>query len=496
MSAPESVSPVLDPPLSTQTPVKQSKASWEKAVENGPSLSEHVLEIGLSDGKEVVEVPDEVIANSVPLWDDLLEGRFLDKAPHVARIHYIVNKIWPLGDKSIKIDVFEVNETTVKFRIKNADTRKRVLRRGMWNIANIPMVLSKWSPEEEDAEMEEITTIPMWIIMKNVPRRMFSWEGLGFLASAVGKPKRLHPDTLLCNSFEEAKVFVEANMTKELPTHHHFKSKLGVDADVEFVYPWMPDRCIICSKWGHLHQACRSKVKILKKDMPMDKDCEENTSKRGNERTRAQQTNEVVDSVDSSENERVLSGKATGGAERAQLQTQRQLDTLEATSGTKIAESEAEHGSESTSGKIKETEENKDKENLGWSNVSPSKMGRSGSKEMISDQLLSSPSRFAILSVEEDHLEAVNDNGDKEEVKETEEGEIIPEIEDEAVGDNEVTSTDTRDQDVADKREKIRRLNIPRSSRGKKKSRSVSRGASAKDSTQSIGGKKTAPKKL
>lgn len=103
----------------------------------------------------------------------------------------------------------------------------------MWNIANIPMVVTKWSPEVEEEEEVEITTIPMWIVLKNVPRRMFSWNGLGFIASVVGKPKRLHPDTILCKSFEEAKVFVEADMTKELPKSHRFKSKLGVDADVQ-----------------------------------------------------------------------------------------------------------------------------------------------------------------------------------------------------------------------------------------------------------------------
>ena len=176
-----------------------------------------------------------MISESVPLWDDLLEDRFLDKAPHVARIHFIVNKILPLGDKSIKIDVYVVNDHTVKFRIKDEGTRKRVLKRGMWNIANIPLILSKWSPEEEEEEVEDIKTISMWIIMKNVPHRIFSWKGLGFIASAVGKPKRLYPNMLQCNSFEEAKVFVEANMKKELPTSHHFKSKLGVDAEVEMV---------------------------------------------------------------------------------------------------------------------------------------------------------------------------------------------------------------------------------------------------------------------
>lgn len=59
----------------------------------------------------------------------------------------------------------------------------------------------------------------MWVTMKNVPPIMFSWKGFGFIASSVGKPIRLHPGTELCSSFEEAKVFVNANVTKPLPVH-------------------------------------------------------------------------------------------------------------------------------------------------------------------------------------------------------------------------------------------------------------------------------------
>lgn len=90
---------------------------------------------------------------------------------------------------------------------------------------------------------------------------MFSWKGLGFIASAVGKPKRLHPDTILCKSFEEAKVFVEADMTKELPQSHHFKSKSGVATDIQFEYPWLPSKCTLCSRWGHAATACGGKGK-------------------------------------------------------------------------------------------------------------------------------------------------------------------------------------------------------------------------------------------
>lgn len=69
---------------------------------------------------------------------------------------------------------------------------------------------------------------------------MFSWSGIGFIVSAVGKPVRLHPETELCSNFEEAKVFVETDMLKILPKSYRFRSTMGIDAEVEFLYPWLP----------------------------------------------------------------------------------------------------------------------------------------------------------------------------------------------------------------------------------------------------------------
>lgn len=181
-----------------------------------------------------------------------------DPAPHVSRIHILVNKIWPLGNNNIKIDVFPVNERTVKFQIRDELTRKRILRWGMWNIAGIPLIVSKWSPadEEEDEDEQEIKILPMWVTLKNVPRKLYSWKGIGFIASSVGKPVRLHPETELCSNFEEAKVFVNADMAKELPKVYKFKSKKGISAAVEFSYPWLPKKCSFCSKWGHPGKEC------------------------------------------------------------------------------------------------------------------------------------------------------------------------------------------------------------------------------------------------
>ncbi|CAE6229888.1 unnamed protein product [Arabidopsis arenosa] len=98
---------------------------------------------------------DEVFENVTPLWEDFLIGKFLDTAPHVAKVHVIVNKIWKQGFDAQKIDVYEVNSTTLRFRDSNPLIRARVLKRGMWNIAEVPMVVTKWTPNAEKEQQEE-----------------------------------------------------------------------------------------------------------------------------------------------------------------------------------------------------------------------------------------------------------------------------------------------------------------------------------------------------
>ncbi|KAG7540795.1 Endonuclease/exonuclease/phosphatase superfamily [Arabidopsis thaliana x Arabidopsis arenosa] len=263
---------VSSPGDSASSQVKQQ--SYAAVVNKRPSLKKHDFEVSLIDGVPTIEVPNAVIDDSVPLWEDFLVGRFPSTAPHVAKIHVIVNKIWSLGDKTIRIDVFENNSTSVKFRIRDSPTRQRVLRRGMWNIAGLPMILAKWSPIPEEAQ-PEITSMPLWVTLTNVPHAMYSWEGLGFLTSPIGDPIRLHPETELCSNFEEAKVFVEVNLTKSLPKTFRFKLNQTVDATVEFAYPWLPPRCSRCEKWGHLEDVCVTKKSSPSKVKEVEVEVEE-----------------------------------------------------------------------------------------------------------------------------------------------------------------------------------------------------------------------------
>lgn len=56
-------------------------------------------------------------------------------------------------------------------------------------------------------------------------------------------------------NFKVAKIFVNADITKELPSKINF-TKNGVSSLVEFIYPWLPLRCSACGKWGHTDKVC------------------------------------------------------------------------------------------------------------------------------------------------------------------------------------------------------------------------------------------------
>lgn len=276
----------------------------------------------------------------------------------------------------VKIDAYVVDANTIKFRIRDSSVRARVLRRGMWNIADMPMLVSKWTPVIEDAQ-PEIKTMPMWVTLLNVPQTMFSWEGISFLSSAVGEPKRLHPDTELCKSFEEAKVFVEVDLSKNLPKSFRFKSDKGVNATVEYKYPWLPPRCSSCSKWGHLEDVCLTKDSKKESSKELSAEAEKDKEK---------------------ETETILQ-EVTQVEERVAEQT----PPLVTVRVEEITPKEDAVGDKTVNATVMET---KDSAEETWQEVSPTKTGRSllNTPQEQQDTLIS-PSRFSLLATEEEDIE-------------------------------------------------------------------------------------------
>lgn len=351
---------------------KKQDQSWVGVAKDKKVLRKYDVEVRNEGGKQTVEIPEEVITKSTPLWDEFVIGKFLDRAPHVAKVHMVLNKIWKYGDLSAKVEVFEVDDTTMRFKVSDAKAREKILKRGMWNIIGVPMVVKKWTPRAEEEEKED-ESIPMWIHLTKVPMHMFSWEGLSLLSSPVGFPVKLHPETLACTSFEVAKVFVKVDGSKTLPKEMTFTSK-GKEFMVEFHYPWLPSRCKLCDKWGHTEKVCVTKRNGKDKEGSSDIDLKDKLGSN---------TKEVCNE---------------GGTEKVSIK-EVELEVVEA--GKEVGNEVAE----------------------GWSHVPQNKSGRSqpSTPKHLENEIQISSSKYTVLSTS---MEEVGE--EREEVKDfvTEEGNI------------------------------------------------------------------------
>lgn len=368
MTPPPEVVAVTDPPqeaLSQHSPkLAPLNRSWVKvAQQNQKSLTKYEVQVTMEDGIGSVEIPDEVFKDPQPLWEDFLIGKFLDKAPHIGKVHAIVNKIWA-SDKSQMVEVYEINSTTMKFRILDSAMTGRVLRRGMWNLAEVPVVMTEWKPFVEEEERQ--SSVPMWVHLKNVPMNMYSWKGLSFITSPIGAPVKLHPDTALCKDFKVAKVFVKVDLTKALPRSMNFKSQ-GKDTLIDFSYPWLPTKCSTCGKWGHSEKVCSKQKEV-------------------------EEVRTDVEAVAKQSEENISTGSDSGG--------NKEIQTTDAHIENDSGEKQSVATMEDNISTEMEKEENKEDN---W--TTPVKVSRTPEKvnerEFDQDSILSS-SRFAVLSAEEE----------------------------------------------------------------------------------------------
>lgn len=142
-------------------------------------------------------------------------------------------------------------------RVMNAKTREFLLSRTCWNVAGFPMFVVPWSPDFTPYEAP-ITQAVVPVELRNVPYLLFNKESLSRLATTVGKPVSFYPETERKENFKVAKLYVRVDLTKPLPRKIISGFSNGKETMIEVTYPWLPMKCELCKKYGHLQDKCKS----------------------------------------------------------------------------------------------------------------------------------------------------------------------------------------------------------------------------------------------
>ncbi|KAF5186912.1 Rna exonuclease [Thalictrum thalictroides] len=235
--------------------VETKKSSWSSLFQQGNACK---LKTTLKLYKPTVvngvaEVPDDVIQKGHKEWEDYLVGSFVGKRLPFPLVKNVLQKEWKIQNFDMVAD-----EEVFYFKFQNEEDKMTVIEKGPIFIAGRLFVIRLWSPEIEKGR-NLISTVPIWVKLEGVPKRLWSEEGLGFIASLIGRPVCLDEATEKKTRLKFARVCIEVDLECSFPKLLKVKIR-EEEVEIKVEYTWIPSRCTKCASFGHLTNRCVRKV--------------------------------------------------------------------------------------------------------------------------------------------------------------------------------------------------------------------------------------------
>ncbi|KAF9620120.1 hypothetical protein IFM89_010770 [Coptis chinensis] len=220
-----------------------------------PTLSNTLQKVDVQIIDGITQIPLDLVMKGITEWYDYVVGFFLEKRLPFLTVRDHLRKRWKLKGS------FEMvaDEEVFYFKFSNSEDRKRVLETGTFYISGRCFVISKWSQDIE-RRRNSVQLIPIWVNLHNVPKELWTEDGLSYLASRLGIPDSMDDATAHRKRLKFARVSVKVESTAELPTF--FDIEMGKDdiRRISVEYGWIPKMCGNCKSFGHFTATCTRKT--------------------------------------------------------------------------------------------------------------------------------------------------------------------------------------------------------------------------------------------
>ncbi|KAJ9542248.1 hypothetical protein OSB04_028754 [Centaurea solstitialis] len=209
-----------------------------------------------------IELPLELLKKASITYQNTLYGYFLGPRLYFPTVVKEVKKLW--GKMGFQEAMMNDNGFLF-FRFSSVDGLRQVMEGGPWMIRGVPLFVFPWDPMQGLVKPEH-KTCPLWVKLHNIPLVAFNREGVGRIASALGKPKMMDEfTTSMCdNAWGRpgfAKVLVDVWAVGELKREldvvvPNLYGGKGTEVKIRVEYLWEPIQCSHCSVFGHKLSSC------------------------------------------------------------------------------------------------------------------------------------------------------------------------------------------------------------------------------------------------
>ncbi|PWA64391.1 zinc knuckle CX2CX4HX4C [Artemisia annua] len=213
-----------------------------------------------------ISIPRKVVEKVSSRLEHTLYGYFMGKRMAFPVVEYYARNNWAkYGLKRIMMN----SKGFFFFKFDALAGVEAVLEGGPWMIRKSPIILKKWSMDT-CLRKEELTSIPVWVKLHDVPLQVFEEDGISLIATFIGKHVMLDSfTTSMCkeswgrSSFARCLIEVNSNTDLKEVVTIGFPSLSGEDFTKETIrveYEWRPPRCDICKIFGHTNDQCPKQV--------------------------------------------------------------------------------------------------------------------------------------------------------------------------------------------------------------------------------------------
>ncbi|XP_039026533.1 uncharacterized protein LOC120160183 [Hibiscus syriacus] len=154
-----------------------------------------------------------------------------------------------------RVQVSSAGSNLFIFSFDNESARDWVVDNGPWHVHNKTLILRNWEPNSQSLCFD-LTKIPIWVHLYNVPLELFSRVGHSYISSAIGNPLSMDSITASKTRLEFAKVCVEIGVNDVIPKFIEVVLRDGHQTSITVEVPWHPPSCKKCRVFGHNDKSC------------------------------------------------------------------------------------------------------------------------------------------------------------------------------------------------------------------------------------------------
>ncbi|KAL9384427.1 hypothetical protein Peur_021437 [Populus x canadensis] len=190
------------------------------------------------------------LGEAMPMLRYCLIGYVAGKYPGYASLLQFISKHWPHAAR------FTMHDSGwLIFAFTSELAMLETLSAGPYFVFGRPLIL-KIMPEFFDFQANDMTKLPTWVKLPNLPLRCWTPLCLSKIGSMIGKPIHCDIPTATMSRLSYARILVEVDLLQELPNAIQVVLPNGTPLSQQVIYESLPKFCKRCRVIGHSANTC------------------------------------------------------------------------------------------------------------------------------------------------------------------------------------------------------------------------------------------------